>query len=167
MFSDNLATVYQYLDFSCAKKVIQINLISSLLLILFIKKSKERVQFCIDYKKLNAITKKDFYLIHYIQKRLSQHKDAKYFHKMGICKAFYQIKKSKNEEKLTIFLTKFDTLKTLQMIFCFYYSLAFWPDLINVTLFHILYSFSLAYLDNILICSKILQDDYFYISNIL
>lgn len=41
----------------------QVSLISYSLPVLFIKKSGERIQFYVDYRKLNIIKEKDHYLI--------------------------------------------------------------------------------------------------------
>ena len=54
-----LDAVKQYLNSHLAKKFIQASLTSYFLPVLFVKKPKEEIRFCIDYRRLNAITKKD------------------------------------------------------------------------------------------------------------
>ena len=61
--------------------------------------------------------KKVHYSILFIEKILAQLKGVKYFIKIDIRQAFYQIKMSKNLEKLTIFLTSFDVFKYLVILF--------------------------------------------------
>ena len=48
------------------------------------KKPGGGIRFCIDYKRLNAITKKDCYPISPIEKTLTQFKGTKYFTKIDI-----------------------------------------------------------------------------------
>ena len=60
-------------------------------LILLAKKLREDIRFCVDYKKLNAFTKKDAYLISLIIETLAQLKKAKVFTKIDIQQAFYKL----------------------------------------------------------------------------
>ena len=66
-----LDTIKRYLDSHLAKKFIQASLTLYSLLILFVKKSKRGIQFCVDYRELNAITKKDCYPISFIEEILT------------------------------------------------------------------------------------------------
>ena len=85
--------------------------------VLFAKKLEGKIRFCVNYEKLNATIKKNRYLISLIKEILAQPKNAKYFTKINICQAFYQIKMSENSEKFTTFLTRFDLFKYLIMPF--------------------------------------------------
>lgn len=84
MFSKKLDAVKRYFDFYLIKKFIQTSLVSYFLLVLFVKKQKERIYFCVYYKRLNTIIKKNYYSISFIEKILTQVKDAKYFTKIDI-----------------------------------------------------------------------------------
>ena len=117
MSSKKLDTVKWYLDSHLAKRFIQASLASYSLPVFFVKKPGGGIWFCVDYKKLNAITKKDYYLIPLIEETLAQLKGAKYFTKIDICQAFYQIRMFEDSEKLIIFLTRFGIFKYLVMIF--------------------------------------------------
>ena len=59
--------------------------------ILFEKKSEEKWCFCVDYWKLNAIIKKNRYLLSLIEKTLAQLIRVKVFIKLNIKQVFYQI----------------------------------------------------------------------------
>ncbi len=73
------------------------------------KKSRGGIRFYIDYKRLNAITKKDCYPIPLIEEILAQFEGTKYFTKINIRQALYQIRISEDSEELTTFLTRFGT----------------------------------------------------------
>ena len=60
-------------------------------LVLFVKKLGSRLQFCVNYQSLNAITKKDCYPLPLIQETLRQILEAKQFTKVNIIQAFYKI----------------------------------------------------------------------------
>ena len=47
--------------------------------------------FCVDFRKLNAISKKDQYPLPLIDKLMECLNGAKYFTKLDICQGFYQI----------------------------------------------------------------------------
>ena len=57
--------------------------------VLFAKKPRGGQQFCVNYCKLNAITKKDVYLILLIQETLTYLAQAKVFTKLDVQQAFY------------------------------------------------------------------------------
>ena len=90
---------------------------SYFLLLFFVKKLGKGIQFCVNYKKLSTITKKDCYLISFIEKTLAQIEGTKYFIKIDIHQTFYQIRITKNSKELTIFPIKFDAFKYLIMLF--------------------------------------------------
>lgn len=70
--SKKLDAIKLYLNSPLAKKFIQARLTLFFLLILFMKKPKKKIQFCVDYRRLNTITKKDRYLIPLIEETLAQ-----------------------------------------------------------------------------------------------
>ena len=95
---------------------------------------------------------------------MAQLEGAKCFTQIDIRQAFYQIKIFEDSEELTIFLTRFDKFKYLVMPFGLCNEPISWHHLINNTLFDFLHCFVQAYLDNILIYSKTLQDYHSHVS---
>ena len=71
MSHKKLDAMKRYLNFYLAKRFFQASLSSYSLSVLFIKKPKEGIWFCVDYKRLNNITKKDRYLISLIEEILA------------------------------------------------------------------------------------------------
>ena len=60
-------------------------------LVLFIKKLNKGLKFYIDYYKLNSLTRKDLYLLLYIDELLSYILKAKVYTKLDIREVFYYI----------------------------------------------------------------------------
>ena len=66
-------------------------------------KPRKDIRFCIDYKHLNKLTKKDAYPILLIEETLVQLKNAKVFMKINICQAFHKLRMTADSEDLTMF----------------------------------------------------------------
>ena len=61
------------------------------------------IRFCVDYRRLNKLTKKNAYPILLIEEILAQLKNAKVFMKIYIQQAFYKLRMAANLEDLTMF----------------------------------------------------------------
>ncbi|EEP81228.1 predicted protein [Uncinocarpus reesii 1704] len=57
--------------------------------------------FCVNFHKLNAISKYDQYLFLLIDELMDQLNEAKYFTKLNICQEFHRIHMSEESEDLT------------------------------------------------------------------
>ena len=79
--------------------------------ILFVKKPGGGLRFCVDYYKLNAMTRKDRYPIPLIDETLIRLSQAKVFTKLDICQAFYRIRINPESEDLTTFYTRYRAYK--------------------------------------------------------
>lgn len=79
-----LKFVRQFLGENLKKYFIKASKDPCLLLILLAKKLESSIKFCIDYRRLSELTKKDAYLILLIAKTLMQLKSAKIFTKIDI-----------------------------------------------------------------------------------
>ena len=90
--------------------------------VLFVKKPGGSLQFYIDYCKLNALTKKDAYLIPRIDELLAWVSKAKIFTKLDIHQAFYRIRIDLQSEDYTTFKTRYRTYKYKVLPFGLYNS---------------------------------------------
>jgi hypothetical protein len=66
---------------------------------------------CVDYRKLNAITKKDQYPLPLIDKLLEQLSKAKIFTKIDIRQGFHRIQMHLDSEDMTTFRTRYGSYK--------------------------------------------------------
>ena len=66
--------------------------------VLFVKKPSGGLRFCIDYRGLNRITKKNRYLLPLIYKTLRNIRKAKWFTKLDVTAAFYKIRIATSDE---------------------------------------------------------------------
>ena len=69
------------------------------------------IRFCINYRRLNELTKKDAYPIPLIKEILAQLKNAKIFTKIDICQAFHKLRMAANLKDLITFASRFGIFK--------------------------------------------------------
>jgi hypothetical protein len=121
---------------------------------MFVKKLGEGIRLCVDYRKLNAITKKDRHPLLLINKTIASIASCKIMTKLDIRKAFNRIRIATTEDKdLTTFCTLLGNFKSKVLLFGLYNKLATFQRYINKTLFDYLNVFYTAYMNNILIYS--------------
>ena len=85
--------------------------------ILLAKKPDGGIRFCVDYKRLNELTKKDVYPIPLIAETLAQLKEARVFTKIDICQAFHKLRMAASSEDLTTMATRFGAFKWKVFLF--------------------------------------------------
>jgi hypothetical protein len=126
--------------------------------ILFAEKKDGSLRFCVDYRKLNALTKRDRYPIPLIDEVLARVQGSKYLTRLDIIAAFNKLRMNPDSEDLTTFITSFGAFKYLVLPFGLTNGPASFQYYINDVLFEYLHDFCQAYLDDILIYSKTLKE---------
>ena len=121
--------------------------------VLFAKKSEGGWRFCVNYWKLNTITKKDRYPLPLIEETLAQLVRVKVFIKLNVRQAFYRIRMKESVEDLTTFQTRYRFYKYKVLPFNLCNSPASFQRYINDILFNYLNDFCTVYVNNILIYS--------------
>jgi hypothetical protein len=97
--------MHEYLASNLAKGFIELSKSPFASLVLFACKGNGSLQFCVNYCKLNTLTKKNRYLLPLIDKTLVCLGKAKIFTKLDIRQAFYCICISPDSKELTVFRT--------------------------------------------------------------
>lgn len=118
---------------------------------MFAKKLGGGLQLCIDYRALNAITRKDRYPLPLIRETLNNISKAKWFTKLDVIAAFHKIRVAEGDEWKTAFRTRFGLFEWLVTPFGIANSLSTFQRYINWALREYLDEFCSAYLDDILI----------------
>jgi hypothetical protein len=75
--------------------------------VMFVKKPNGGLRFCIDFRKLNAITKKDQYPVPLIDETLARLAKARVYTKLDIRQAFHRIRIDESSRALTTFRTRY------------------------------------------------------------
>ncbi len=122
--------------------------------ILFAEKPNGGLRFCVDYRKLNALTKRNRYPIPLIDEVLARIQGCKYLTKLDIIAAFNKLRMHPESEDYTTFVTSLGSYKYRVLPFRLTNGPASWQEFINELIFPFLNEFAQAYLDDILIYSK-------------
>jgi len=125
--------------------------------ILFAEKKDDSLRFCVDYRKLNALTKRNRYPLPLIDETLARIQESKYLTRLNIIAAFNKLRMHSGSEDLTIFITSFDFYKYHVMPFELINGSTFYQHYMNDVLFDYLHQFCQIYLDDIIIYSKTLK----------
>ena len=144
----------KYLEKNFKKKFISLSFVSYASPILFAAKFNESLRFCVDYRKLNVIIRKNRYSILLIEETLAKIMNCKYLTKLNIIAAFNKLRMHSNNENLIIFVTFMKTYKYYVLSFDFTNESANYQHYMNDVLFEYLNDFVQAYFDNVFIYNK-------------
>ena len=125
------------------------------------------MRFCVDYRKLNAITRKDRYPLPLINETLARMAGYKYITKFDIVAAFNKLRIHPESEELTTFVTFMGAYKYRVMPFGLTNGPASYQHYMNDTLLPFLNDFAQAYLDDIIIYSQTRDEHIGYVRQVL
>ncbi|CEJ95270.1 Putative Pol-like protein [[Torrubiella] hemipterigena] len=128
--------------------------------VLFVKKPGGGLRFCVDYRGINQITRKDRYPLPLINETLRLLSKAKWLTKLDIIAAFHKIRIKEGEEWKTGFRTRYGLYEWLVTLFGLTGAPATFQRFINDILQDFLDEFCSAYIDDILIYSDGTLDDH-------
>ena len=103
---EELVAMREYLASNLAKGFIERSKSPFASPVLFARKGDGSLRFCVDYRKLNALTKKNRYPLPLIDETLARLSRAKIFTKLDIGEDFHCIGISPDSEELTAFRTR-------------------------------------------------------------
>jgi len=157
MFNHKLQKIKKYLIDYLNKEFIFFSFASYVSLILFVEKKDDSLRFCVDYRKLNALIKRNRYSLSLIDETLARIQESKYLIRLNIIVAFNKLRMHSDSEDLTIFIIFFNSYKYHVMLFKLTNESTFYQHYMNDVLFKYLHQFCQIYLDDIIIYSKILK----------
>jgi hypothetical protein len=168
MSKRKLLLVKKHLQEHSNKNFIESSIASYAFLILFAKKSDEDFRFCVNYRKLNAIIKKNKYLILLIAEIIARLFKIKWMIKIDIHHAFNKIRMhSKENEDLTTFRTKYEIYKFLIMLFELINDFFTFQNFMNDTFMNYLDDFAIVYINDIIVYNNIKKKHIQHVKKIL
>lgn len=135
--------------------------------ILMAKKPGGGLRFCVDFRKLNAMTKKDVYPLPRIDETLAQLGRAVIFTKIDIRQAFHKVRLHPDTEDLAAFRTPFGAFKYKVMPFGLTNAPSVFQRYINGVLMDCLGEFCRAYVDDIIIYSNSIAEHERHVETVL
>ena len=104
MFYHKLIKLKKYLDENFKKSFITASSVVFAFFMLFVTKFNDNLWFCVNYRKLNVIIKRNRYFISLIEKTLIKVIDFKYFIKLNIIIVFNKLRINSNSEDFITFI---------------------------------------------------------------
>jgi len=121
---------------------------------IFVKKANRGLRFCVDYRKVNAVSVKDRYPLPLIRETLNNLSLAKIYTKLDIISAFNTIRVRPEDVHKTAFRIRYGLFESLVLPFGLSNGPATFQSYINAALHPYLDVFCTAYLDDVLIYSE-------------
>jgi len=141
MFNHKLQKIKKYLIDHLNKEFIFFSFASYVSLILFIEKKDNSLRFCVDYRKLNALIKRNRYSLFLIDETLARIQESKYLTRLNIIVAFNKLRMHSDNEDLTIFIIFFNLYKYHVMLFELTNESTFYQHYMNDVLFKYFHQF--------------------------
>ena len=157
----------KYINKHFGKSFIRPSLSAAVAPVLLVRKPGGGLRFCMNYRALNKITVKNWYLIPLINEILRKLSSAARFTKLDIIYAFNKIRIKKGQKWLTAFNMRYGQFEYLVMPFGLCNIPGMFQSYINSSLQEYLDVFCTAYLDDILIYSKNDKEHMDYVLKVL
>jgi hypothetical protein len=168
MSDDKLLLIKQYLEKHLNKSFIKSSFAFYLSLVLFVRKSSDELRFCVDYKRLNAITKKNRYSLSLISKIIARLIKTQLITKINIRHAFNRIRMiTERDEKLITFTTKYENYQYRILSFDLTDDSITFQQFVNDNFLDFLDEFLVIYLNDLIIYSDNLQNHQKQIKKVL
>ncbi len=117
MFSVKLLKVKKYLNENLSKRFITFSQIFYFSSILFVLKANEDLWFCINYRKLNVIFKRNRYSLSLINEIIDKIMSCKHLTKLNIISAFNKLQMHFDNENYITFITALEAYKYKMLSF--------------------------------------------------
>jgi hypothetical protein len=131
------------------------------------KKKGADYRFCIDYKKLNDITKKDSYSTPRIDELLEIYETARWFSSLDLAAGYHQIEMEEKDKEKTAFVCLQGLFEYNVMPFGLTNALATFQRTMDKTLKEYIGEFVTVYLDDIMIYSKSFEEHIEHVEKVL
>ncbi|KAG9192563.1 hypothetical protein G6011_11297 [Alternaria panax] len=122
--------------------------------ILFVKKPNGKWRLCVDFRRLNSVTRKNRYPLPLITELMDRLQGAKWFTKFDVREGFHRIRIKEGHEWMTAFKTKYGLFEYTVMPFGLTNAPATFQSVINNALHEYLGIFVTAYIDDVLVYSS-------------
>ncbi len=154
MFSVKLLKVKKYLNENLLKKFITSSQTLYFFLVLFALKANKDLRFCVNYRKLNVIFKRNRYFLSLIDEIIDKIMSCKHLTRLNIISMFNKLQMHLDNENYITFITALKAYKYKVLSFKLTNESIFFQQYMNDILWNFLNDFCQVYLDDILIYSK-------------
>ncbi|MBW0582645.1 hypothetical protein O181_122360 [Austropuccinia psidii MF-1] len=135
--------------------------------VLFVKKKDGGLCLCVDYRKLNSVTRKNRYPVPPMNQLLTVFNGATIFSKIDFCGAYNLLRIKEADENLIAFRTKYGSCEYLVMPFSLTNAPASFQNLVNAIFADFLDIFFVVYLDDIMVFSSSQKEHVKHVASVL
>src|SRR5437868_9884979 len=126
--------------------------------VILVAKKNGKKRFCVDYRKLNKITKKDAYPLLRIDEMLDSLAGTIYFSILNLMSRYWQVIMNPADKEKTAFITRYSTYEFNIMLFRLCNAPATFQRLMNQIYKNIDYKYVVVYLDDTNVFSRTFDD---------
>ena len=126
--------------------------------VVLVRKKDESTRMCIDYRKLNAVTRKDAYPLPRIDDALDALSGSKWFSTLDLISGYWQVEMDKTDQEKTAFCNSEGLFEFKVMPFGLCNAPATFQRLMDLVLAGLQWSTCLVYLDDIIIIGRTFED---------
>ncbi|GME36878.1 hypothetical protein V502_10139 [Neofusicoccum parvum] len=157
MSTDELAAAKDYIKENLGKGFIKASRVPFGSPILMARKANRGFRFCMDYRRLNAATKKNKYPLPLIDETLARLTRARYFSKIDVRQAFHRIRIYEDSKDLTTFRTRYGSYRYNVLPFRLCNGPATFQQYMNEVIMAGLDNFCSVFIDDILVYNPVLR----------
>ena len=126
--------------------------------VVLVKKKDGSMQFCVDYRKLNAVTRKDAYPLLRIDDTLQALSGSQWFSTLDLLSGYWQVGIAEEDKEKTAFTTQEGLFEFNVMPFGLCNAPATFQRLMDLTLAGMLWAECLVYLDDVIIFGRTFEE---------
>ena len=126
--------------------------------VVLVKKKNGKLRFCVDYRRLNKITKKDAYPLPRVDEMLDTLSGSKWFSTLDLASGYWQVQMHPKDREKTAFTTRFGTYEFNVMPFGLCNAPVTFQRLMDRIYKDIAWKFVVVYLDDTIIYSRTFED---------
>ena len=150
--------VQTLLDEMLRKEVIQRSTSPWASPIVLVKKKDGTTRFCVDYRKLNDVTRKDAYPLPRIDATLDTLAGSKWFSTLDLLSGYWQVEMAESDRQKTAFCTTEGLFEFKVMPFGLCNAPATFQRLMDLVLAGLQWSHCLVYLDDVIVLGRTFED---------
>ena len=159
--------VHQLLEDMLAHKVIQPSSNPWASPVVLVKKKDGSTRFCIDYRKLNSIPRKDAYPLPRIDDTLDTHSGAQWFSTLDLLSGYWQVEVAEQDKPKTAFATREGLYEFNVMPFGLCNAPTTFQRLMDLVFAGVQWTQCLVYLDDVIIIGRDFEEHLYNLSDVL
>ncbi|MBW0492293.1 hypothetical protein O181_032008 [Austropuccinia psidii MF-1] len=159
--------LWAYLSENLEKGFIRQSSFSTGAPVLFVKKKDWGLRLCVDYRTLNAVTRKNKYPVPPLNHLLTVFKSSTIFSKIDLCGDYNLLRIKEGDEHLTAFRTNYGSYEYFYIPFGSINAPASFQNLVNDLFAYFLATFVVVYLNDIMVFSSSEEEHVKHVASVL